>query len=229
MHPGQARVRIGSDRSEHAAAICYSARMDEQADLRDAETRRCDFDAQCTAWIKAMANGDEQGLNALYDATLSRVYGVALRILGDESLAEDVVSQCYFEAWTTAERYSPSRGRPLTWLLSICRNRALDEYRRRSSVARTQEAQASESTEVESVTGLPDLLMATRADDRLHTALEDVGEPDRQLLALAFFRGLTHQQIAEVTGEPLGSIKSRIRRALQALSQALQDLEIGDV
>ncbi|MEE4190398.1 MAG: sigma-70 family RNA polymerase sigma factor [Halieaceae bacterium] len=203
--------------------------MDEQADLRDAETRRCDFDAQCTVWIQAMASGDEQALNALYDATLSRVYSVALRILGDESLAEDVVSQCYFEAWNTAERYSPSRGRPLTWLLSICRNRALDEYRRRSSAARIQEEQASESSELASVTGLPDLLMAARADERLHAVLENFGEQDRQLLAMAFFRGLTHQQIAEVTGEPLGSIKSRIRRALQALSQALPDLEIGDV
>ncbi len=195
--------------------------MTERALSGDDQSERYEFDRRCVNWIAAMAGGDEGALNALYDATLSRVYGLALRIIGDEALAEDVVSQCYFEAWNGAARYRADKGRPLTWLLSICRNRALDEYRRRSAIARGQEAHANEAGHHEIGKDLPDLLAATRDNEQLNAQLASIEEQDRHLIALAFFRGLSHQQIAEVTGQPLGSIKSRIRRALASLAQAL--------
>ncbi len=203
--------------------------MTEQTDSGPGAADSADFDRRCTGWIGAMAAGDEQGLEALYEVTLARVYAVALRVLGDEAAAEDVVSQTYFEAWKTAARYDASRGRPITWLLTICRNRALDEYRRRQSDLRKLEAAAREPGDTGLMADLPDLLQALESDRLAQHLLAQMEETDRQLIALAFFRGLSHKQVAEVTGMPLGSLKSRIRRALVALGEALVRGEVNDV
>ncbi|MEO1246400.1 MAG: sigma-70 family RNA polymerase sigma factor [Pseudomonadota bacterium] len=165
-----------------------------------------------------MAKGHEQSLSDLYDATLTRVYGVAMRIVGDATLAEDVVTDVYLDIWNKAGLYDRKRGRPITWLLSICRNRALDEYRRESSVARKAEAAAAEAADT---VDEPDtLLESVEAGHVVHALLATISADDRQLLALAFFRGLSHQQIAELTQMPLGTVKSRIRRALHTLGDA---------
>ena len=175
-----------------------------------------DLDARCSRWIEEMSNGNEQALGELFDATLSRVFGVAVRIVGDSTLAEDVVSSVYHDAWVNAARYDQVRGRPITWLLTICRNRALDEVRRESAQARKTEAAASMDIPVQ-VVGPDALLEATETGHAIHDLLATISPDDRQLIALAYFRGLSQQQIADYLQLPLGTVKSRIRRALAAL------------
>ncbi len=184
------------------------------------------LDARLMQWLGEMANGSEHALREFYDATLGKVYGVAIRIVGDSTLAEDVVTDVYHDAWNNASNYSRERGRPLAWLLTICRNRALDRYRHESSAARTIEAAATQ--QVSDAVDEPDaLLESVQEGHAVHTLLATISTEDRQLVALAFFRGLTHQQIAEVTAMPLGTVKSRIRRALSTLSEAVpRDLRI---
>ena len=191
---------------------------DPEKDLAHASTE--EFDARCAQWIEQMAKGDEQALSDLYDATLNKVYGAAYRIVGDAMLAEDVVTGVFLDIWNNAGRYDRKRGRPVTWLLSICRNRALDEYRRESSAVRKIEAAAvSESPETADE---PDaLLESVEAGHAVHALLATISTEDRQLVALAFFRGLSHQQIADVTQMPLGTVKSRIRRALNTLGESM--------
>ena len=181
---------------------------------------REEFDSCCLQWIQQMSNGNEQALAELYDATLGKVFGVAIRIVGDSTLAEHVVTDVYHEAWRNAARYDELRGRPITWLLTICRNRALDEYRRESSAARKVEAAAV--LDVPGTVDEPDaLLEAAEEGHAVHALLSTIEPEDRQLLALAYFKGLSHQQIADHTDMPLGTVKSRIRRALSKLSEAV--------
>ena len=184
------------------------------------------LDARLMQWLGEMATGNEQALSDFYDATLGKVYGVAIRIIGDSTLAEDVVTDVYYDAWCNAATYKRDRGRPLAWLLTICRNRALDRYRHESSAARTMESAAAQ--QVPDVVDEPDMLLASVEESHaVHALLATISIEDRQLIALAFFRGLTHQQIAEVTAMPLGTVKSRIRRALNTLSEAVPtDLHI---
>ncbi len=178
------------------------------------------LDARLMQWLGEMATGNEQALSDLYDATLGKVFGVAIRIVGDATLAEDVVTDVYHDAWNKAATYNRERGRPLAWLLTICRNRALDRYRHESSTARTIEAAAAQ--QVPDVADEPDaLLEAVEEGHAVHALLATISTDDRQLIALAFFKGLSHQQIADVTAMPLGTVKSRIRRALTALGQAV--------
>lgn len=208
-------------------AFCYSFVMAVESVTPAAESEQMTFDAQCLGWIRDMSGGNEQALAAFYDATLGRVYGVALRIVGDESLAEEVVTTVYHEAWTGAARYDAMRGRPITWLLTICRSRALDEYRRRSSAERKVEAVAALDI-VDPVIEPDELLHAVEEGHIVHTLLAELSPDDRQLIALAFFKGLSHQQISSYTNMPLGTVKSRIRRALTALSEALPDAARGE-
>ena len=179
-----------------------------------------EFDSRCVRWIQGMSAGNEEALTELYKETFGRVYAVAVRIVADASLAEDVVIEVYHEAWMKAGRYEAVRGRPITWLLTICRSRALDEYRRQSSAARKIEA--ASTLDIPNRVEEPDeLLQAAEEGHVLHALLAEMPLEDRQLIALAFFRGLSHQQIADHTNLPLGTVKTRIRRALKALSGAL--------
>ncbi len=184
------------------------------------------LDARLMQWLEEMATGSEYALSDFYDATLGKVYGVAIRIVGDAALAEDVVTDVYHDAWNNAAAYSRERGRPLAWLLTICRNRALDRYRHESAAARTVEAAAAQ--QLSDAADEPEVLLASVEEgDVVHALLATISTEDRQLIALAFFKGLTHQQIAEVTAMPLGTVKSRIRRALNSLSEAVpMDLRV---
>ncbi len=165
--------------------------------------------------LSRMARGDATALAELYDATVSRVNGLALRILGDTASAEETVSDVYLQAWRTAGQYDPARGEVLTWLLVICRTRSLDALRARQRVA----AYPPEMMESNLTSGADplDLLATLQRDSRMHALLSSLPALQRQLIALAFFRGQSHQEIAESTRMPLGSVKSHIRRALAVL------------
>jgi len=182
------------------------------------------------ALIARIARQDEDALGALYDATVGRVYGMALRILRDEQGAEEVAEEVFFQVWRQAGRYDPARGRPLGWLLNLARSRALDQLRRRDEALSHPDPSTLHADERGGEPGFSearegrdpqDLLAATEAHRGLHRALAALEPVPRQMVALAFFRGLTHEEIAASTNLPLGTVKSHIRRALTALRAAL--------
>lgn len=172
-------------------------------------------------WIAAIARGDEHALGCLYDATLGRVYGLALRITRNAQAAEEVTEDVYWQVWRQALRFDPARGNAMTWLLTIARSRALDSLRRDDEADAHPEPETLIAAEAAHEGDPQDLLEATQRHEALHAALATLDALPRQLLALAFFRGLTHEEIAQQTALPLGTVKSHIRRALTALRGVL--------
>lgn len=187
-------------------------------------------DSALAALIVRISQHDDKALAALYDATASRVFGLVGRILVDDALAEEVVEDTFWQVWRQAVRFDADRGRPLTWLLAMARSRAIDALRRRerrAAVSLDDDEQAALCDEDSA--GPPDLLAATHGQHLLHRALAALDAQPRQLIALAFFRGLTHEEIAGCTGLPLGTVKSQIRRSLQALKLWLAEAGCPDL
>ena len=171
--------------------------------------------------VDRIVRRDQGGLAALYDATVNRVHGVAMRILKNEESAEEVVSDVYFQAWREAERYDRSRGPVQGWLLIICRSRALDALRRRDPSLVHPQPHELISSQMDSHGDLQDLLEATRECSRVREALARLKPLQRQLLSLAFFRAYTYAEVATHFGMPLGSVKTLIRDGLSKMRVAL--------
>ncbi len=222
MHLKRVGVRTCLQTPSIDQRLCYSLRMGSELNTPSKMDDDEVVDAHLVQWLEAMSAGDEGALGDFYDATLAKVYGVAIRVLGDPALAEDVVTDVYHDAWTKAATFDASRGAPLAWLLRICRNRALDRYRHENSVNRTAEAAAAQ-TVVEPVEKPDSLLESIEEGHAVQTLLASISSEDRQLIALAFFRGYTHEQIAHATSIPLGTVKSRIRRVLKTLQKSAPD------
>lgn len=172
--------------------------------------------------IAAIGLHDELALQVLYDATLSRVYGLALRITRNKQSAEEVTEDVFWQVWRNARDFDPKRGSVIAWLLMMTRSRALD-YLRRQDLAETSEEPESLVSEVALDENPQDLLCAIQNNKLLNAALLELEPIQRQLIAMAFFRGLTHEEITEFTGIPLGTVKSHIRRALKRLQGILAE------
>jgi RNA polymerase sigma-70 factor (ECF subfamily) len=172
-------------------------------------------------WIARISRGEEEALGHLYDATLGRVYGLARRITRNDQLAEEVAEDVYWQVWRQAPRFDAGRGNAMSWLLTMTRTRALDGLRRGDEAEPHPDPQSLLAGEASADGDPQNLLEATRRDRRLHQALAGLDALPRQLLALAFFCGLTHEEIAARCGLPLGTVKSHIRRALAALKRVL--------
>jgi RNA polymerase sigma-70 factor (ECF subfamily) len=171
-------------------------------------------------WLAAIAHGDQRAFEAFYDATLPRVFALARRICIDLGLTEEVVEDVYVQAWRDAGRYDAKRGVPLAWLQTITRSRALDALRRRDE-AQSVAAPETLRDELDESADPLDLLLLFESTSATRKALSGLPARERQLIALAFLRGLTHAEIAAETGWPLGTIKTSIRRALVAMRQVL--------
>ncbi len=173
------------------------------------------------ALIHRIARQEEAALETLYDATISRVYGVALRILRNPETAEEVAEDVFFQVWRQAGRFDAARGHPMAWLLTIARSRALDALRRTDDALSMEEPETLLDAELRP-DGDPGLLLGAQQERAsLLQALQILEPMPRQILALAFFRGLTHEEIADHARLPLGTVKSHIRRALLTLRTAL--------
>ena len=182
------------------------------------------LNAAAREWIARMACGDETGMGLLYDGTLAHVHGLALRVTRDEDAAEDVVADTYLQAWQQAGRYDGERGTPLAWLLNMTRSRALDFLRRRGTVMAADETLAAERLEQAMSDDDPlALVMALQREQHLRAAIAGLSPVAQRLLGLAFFRGLSHGEIAELTGLPLGTVKSHLRRAQDSLRTTFRD------
>jgi RNA polymerase sigma-70 factor (ECF subfamily) len=179
-------------------------------------------ETQLCAWIDRIVDHDERALMLLYDATLSRVWGLVLRVVRRPQLAEEVVEEVFFQVWRQAPRFDASRGKALTWLLGMARSRAIDALRHEARfVADSLDDEALPAPADASTDPGDELLAVARGHADLHEALLLLKPQPRQLVALAFFNGLSHEEIAAQMALPLGTVKSQIRRALHSLRQVL--------
>lgn len=182
-------------------------------------------DARLGALVQRLAARDEAALGALYDATVDRLYAVAWRVLGDDGDAEEAVADAFAQAWEQAPRYDAARGTVMAWLLLIARSRALDLRRRRDDTGVRvggEEAEHALAREASSEPAAVDLLAQLQQGHALRAALATLGEEPRRLIALAFFEDLSHREIAQRTGLPIGTVKSHIRRGLERLRWVLE-------
>ena len=179
--------------------------------------------AQMSDLLGAVAAGDRDALQSLYQIEAGRLHAVALRILRDAALAGDVLHDTFLSVWRNAAQFDPNRGGASAWLTGIVRNRSLDIMRRMSrEVTGVELVEAADET--------PDALSATvRTQDEaaLRECLGGLDEERRGLVVMAFVGGLTHAEVAERSGLPLGTVKSGIRRALLALRTCLEAREQG--
>jgi RNA polymerase sigma factor (sigma-70 family) len=172
--------------------------------------------------LAGLAAGRLEALDVLYERYKTMAYGIARRITGDDSLAEDVVQEAFLGAWRNADRYVPGRGSVKTWLLAIVHHRAIDAVRRRRPASELP-AEAEGMRTPEPLT-LPDVWgeVAGRLDaGAVQAALTALPALQREALELAYFGGLSQTEIAERTGAPLGTVKSRVRLALIAMRREL--------
>jgi RNA polymerase sigma-70 factor (ECF subfamily) len=173
------------------------------------------------AALERMARGDHEALAELYDRHGRLVFSLALRILRDQSDAEDIVQDVFSQAWRQAARYESSRGNVIAWLLNLTRSRAIDRLRGRR--ARPDTAAADPAT-----LELPDraqpvdeqIALSTEAA-RIRAAVDELTVLQRVAIELAFYEGLTHVEIAERLELPLGTVKTRIRQGLLKLKERL--------
>lgn len=170
--------------------------------------------------LRAVAEGDEAAFAELYQATSSKLYAVALRILRDREVAEEVLQESYFRVWERARDYNPGISSPLTWLGAIVRNRSLDEVRRR--VARPF-ADGAEIDEVESDDEHPLDAIGRREDvERLIRCLDGLEPEKRQIVRLAYLDGLSRDALAKKFDRPEGTIKTWLHRSLAQLKGCLE-------
>jgi len=166
--------------------------------------------------VSAIRGGDQSAMATLYDRYSSIVYSVALRVLADTGAAEDVLQEVFMQLWRNPTAFDASRGSLGAWLAVITRNRSIDALRKRRSETDIDEVIVSVQ---------PDLASEaerTRALEKVRGVLGSMPVSQRTALELAFFEGLTHTEIAGKTGEPLGTIKTRIRSGLLTIRKAFE-------
>jgi RNA polymerase sigma-70 factor (ECF subfamily) len=165
--------------------------------------------------ILAIRSGGEQAMGELYDLYSSLVYSVALRVLRDAGAAEDVLQEVFLQLWRSPAAFDSSRGSLPAWLSVIARNRAIDSLRRRRPDAEWSDVILSFEPDL---TGDAE---RARSLERVRDTLNGMPAAQRSALEMAFFEGLTHKEIARKIGDPLGTVKTRIRAGLLALRRAL--------
>jgi RNA polymerase sigma-70 factor, ECF subfamily len=159
---------------------------------------------------------DEDALSALYDRYSGLVFSEAKRILRDTGAAEEILQDLFYQVWRTAERFDPARGSLAGWLLVAARNRAISKLRRKTGkTEEIDEKGVSLKVDVESRAAQSLLL------DKVRTVMGNLPENQREALECAYFEGMSHTEIAEKTGQPLGTVKTRIRSAMEALKKVL--------
>ena len=175
--------------------------------------------------LEAAAGGDEEAFAELYDATSSFVFGLLMKMLGDEKEATEVAQDVYAQIWREAGDYDPDRGAVRSWIAMIARSRAVDRLRSSRSYTDAMDALESSPSAEHPVGGNP----SDPEEDAVHaerrrlvrSAMAELPQEQRRAIEVAFFRGMSHREIAESTDTPLGTVKSRIRAGLGKLEQRL--------
>lgn len=183
-----------------------------------------DFDANRKLIASALARvprGDRDALQTVYRLASAKLFGVALRILGERSEAEDVLQDVFVTIWRKAGDFDAGRASPMTWLIAITRNRAID--RLRATKASRQMSPIDDANEIADTAPMTDNTLISAQDNaRLHGCLDTLANDERAALRGAFFDGNTYEDLAVRTNVPLATMKSRIRRAMIKLKSCLE-------
>jgi RNA polymerase sigma-70 factor (ECF subfamily) len=168
--------------------------------------------------LRRIASGDEGALSIIYDRHAGCVYALLRRILQDESAAEEITQDVFFHLWKIAARFDPERGALRPWLLVMARNRAISHLR-----LRVRDDSGGLDAESFASTALPQDTAAAQNEivNKVRDYLAQLPSEQSLLFELAYFSGMTHSEIAKRTGQPLGTVKTRLRTALTGLQQAL--------
>ena len=180
---------------------------------------------QLATWLARTAQGDERAFQQLYAATSAQLYALLLRILRNPERAQDALQDAYVKVWQKADTYAPDRGAPLTWLLSIARYRALDLLRRKRPEVAMPEEPDMMATLLEDEQALSPLEENENQQslDAIQVCLKTLQPQQRDSVLLAYYEGLTHQELSQRLGAPLGTVKSWIRRGLMRLRECLAE------
>ena len=179
--------------------------------------------------ISGIRDRDRMALEALHARYSGAVYGLAMRMLRDAGAAEEVAQDTFFNIWRRAGSYAAPRGSVTAWLFGIARNRAIDELRKRRRAAdRFQNGVDLANKPAETRDSDPAEYAAVMHESRrVREALDELRPEQRQVVALAYFAGMTHTQISQELGQPLGTVKTRMRLAIKKLRRALEPSEPG--
>jgi RNA polymerase sigma factor (sigma-70 family) len=190
---------------------------------------RAEEDAWCAALVTRLAAGDAAALEQLYDRYSRPAYSLARRITGDPAFAEEVVQEVFLAVWRQPERFRPDRGGFASWLLASVHHKSVDAVRREEAVRRRAQAlQAVEGLDPSSVAPAgshpEEVVEARLRGDRVRSALSELPHSQREALTLAYYGGYTQREIAAITDTPLGTVKTRMHRAMTNLRHTLDDL-----
>jgi RNA polymerase sigma-70 factor (ECF subfamily) len=176
--------------------------------------------------MEAIAAGNPSALRALYDRHAPAVFALCLRILRDRAEAEEVLGDVFYEAWDRSERFDPDRGSPVSYLMTLARSRALDRLRsrrRRDLEVPAETADGAPELVAAATVGPAPFDAAVAAEQRGHVrqALAALSAEQRRAVEMNFYDGFSHSEIAARLGEPLGTVKTRIRQGLARLRDSL--------
>jgi len=183
-----------------------------------------DKSARLTVLLSKVALGDQAAFAQFYELTSSHLYGVALRILRDPPAAEEILQEAYVSVWHHAGSYETAKSQPLTWLTTIVRNRCLDQLRRREldTVTLTSDDDDAPAYDLPSDAMTPAEMLIAGAEARsVKDCVDTLDAGPKQAIALAFYQGLSHSELADHLRQPLGTVKSWVRRGLERLKACL--------
>ena len=186
------------------------------------------------ALIQLVAGANSEALGALYDRYGRLIFTVAYNVVGDSETAEEITQDVFVRVWEGAAGYRMELAKVSSWLISITRHRSIDELRRRGSRPEKESIAWPDDPGAEMMESLPvlegpeDAVESALQNRSVRQAIHSLPADQRKVLGMAFFRGLSHSQIADVLGEPLGTVKSRIRMAMQKLRDAMIERGVAD-
>ncbi len=188
-----------------------------------ASTARSLADAASEELLVAVAQGDQQAFASLYDRVTPQVLGVALRVLRDRALAEEVAQEVMVEVWRKADRFDPDRGTASGWITTLAHRRAVDRVRSEQA-SRDRDDRVSRRDEPRAFDAVADEVQVNLDHWQVRRALATLTDRQREAIELAYFGGHTYRDVARVLGIPEGTAKSRLRDGLLRLREALEDL-----
>jgi RNA polymerase sigma-70 factor, ECF subfamily len=178
-----------------------------------------------TALVARIASGDQQAMSLLYNGTNRLIFGLILRILGDRSMAEEVLLDVYAQVWRQAERYDTSRGAPLGWITTIARSRAIDRLRSERHNLQQDELNEATTSEPARASNPETATAMSEMREIVKAALDGLPPEQREVIELSYYSGFTQTEIAERLGQPLGTIKTRTRLGMIKLREVLRPVK----
>lgn len=214
--------RVAGSHAHNGRSVSELDPTDDGAPESFSDTENDDASRRDAAQLAAVAGGSNEAFRVVYERYGRMVYAIAYRILQDSQLAEECVQDVFVEVWRHAKRYDATRARPSTWLCAIARNRALDAVRSRGRRPVPQADIELSGSSPDTV----DLLAAADEAVQVAEAMATLQPAQLEVLQLAYFDGLSHSEIAAKLALPLGTVKSRLRLALDRLRPLAEDLEL---